>query len=227
MRYFIVELLLPLFSLKEIDVYQVAVSTPLPSPSSIVGAVGAAMGRGGVCGWAECLEAARRAVKIARPVATGPLAKSPVVLRRVRKVLEKKALPRDFASFISFSDAMSREYVLVNSLKLLIVGELDTKVLYLIDRLGDSESLAAVTDVRVYPKAQPCSGGVNVPVAREAVRGGSFTLVKMPDEAGKYKHFALPLVRTTGDVYTPTAIEVGGRGVLCLEDIKFPEGDGW
>ncbi|RFA93079.1 type I-A CRISPR-associated protein Cas5a [Pyrobaculum aerophilum] len=226
MTYFVVELTFPIYSIKELDVYQVASSMPLPSPSSIVGAVGAAMGRTGLCKGSECLEAARRAVKIARPAATGYLTKSPVVLRRIRKILEEKQLPSDLGEFVSFSDAMSREYVLTTSLKVLIIGELKSEVLYLIDRIGDSESLASVVSVRRYDRAERCNGGVNVAVVRDVARGGSFTLVKMLDEAGRPRMYALPVVRTTGDVYMPSTIKTD-RGVLCVEDIKFPEGYGW
>ncbi|MGC9170936.1 MAG: type I-A CRISPR-associated protein Cas5a [Thermoproteus sp.] len=225
MAYFVVDLAFPLFSIKELDVYQVAASAPLPSPSSIVGAVGAAMGRAGLCRGAECLDVARNAVKVARPVAVGRVAKSPVVLRRARGVLEERALPGGFAEFVKFSDAMSREYVFAASMKLLIVGDVEPEVLYLIDRLGDSESLAAVVGVRRYDDARSCGGGVNVPVAREVVKGGSYTLVKMADERGKPRYFALPVVRSGGDVYQPSAIEVD-RGVLCVEDVRFPENKG-
>lgn len=225
--YFVVDVLLPFFSVKELAVYQVASSTPLPPPSSIIGAVGAALGRAGRCRGVECLDLARGAIKIARPVAVGHVAKSSVVLRRVRGVLEKRKLPESFRDYVDLSDAMSREYVYMALMKLLLVGNVDAKVLYLIDRLGDSESLVSVVDVRSYSSAAVCDGGVNVPVVKEVAVGGNYTLVKMSAEDGSAKYFALPVVRSFGDVYKPTVIQIGGRKTLCVEDVKFPDGLGW
>ena len=220
------DVVFPIFSLKELDVYQVAASAPLPSPSSIVGALGAAMGRLGLCRGVQCMEEARRSVRVARPVAAGPLVKSPIVLRRLRGVLEERRVPEGLGGFVKFSDAMSREYVFTHFLRLLVVGDVDPRALYLIDRLGDSESLAAVLAVRSFSRAERCDGGVNVAVVREVARGGGFTLVKMLDEGGSPRVFALPVVRSGGDVYEPSLIEVGGE-VLCVGDVRFPGGHGW
>jgi len=226
--WYLVEVVAPLFSAKELDVYQVATSMPLPLPGTVVGAIGAAMGRAGLCRGMECLEAARRQVRFARAATSGGLVKSSVVLRRLRKVLEEGKLPPSAEAFAEFSDAISREYVFTRSLLLLVEGDVEEEHLYLIDRLGDSESLVAVVNVaEVEPVA--CTERVNVVVKRNVARGGDYVLVKGLDERGSESWFAVPL-KMEGRFYVAGAVEVAGP-VRCakLGDrvVAFPGGDEW
>ncbi len=226
--WYLVDLFAPLFSVKELDVYQVAISTPLPMPGTVVGAIGAAMGRAGACRGMECLEEARRRVRFARATAFGVLMKSPVILRRLRGVLEEGELPASVEMFVKFSDAMSREYVFTWRLLLLVEGDVERGDLYLVDRLGDSESLVAVVDVaEVEPRE--CVGRVNVVVKRDVARGGSYILVRGFDERGSESWFAVPL-RMEGPFYVPGDVETEGL-VRCVESgdrrVVFPGGDEW
>ncbi len=226
--WYLVEVVAPLFSVKELDVYQVATSTPLPLPGTVVGAIGAAMGRAGRCRGAECLEEARRRVRFARAAASSGLVKSPVVLRRLRGVLEEGVLPASAKAFVEFSDAMSREYVFTWRLLLLVGGDVEREDLYLIDRLGDSESLVAVVDV-VEVEPRECVGRVNVVVKRHVARGGDYVPVRGLDERGSESWFAAPL-KMEGQLYTTGAVEVNGP-VKCVESggrrVVFPGGDEW
>jgi CRISPR-associated protein Cas5 subtype I-A len=226
--WYLVEVVAPLFSAKELDVYQVATSMPLPLPGTVVGAIGAAMGRAGLCRGMECLEAARRQVRFARVATSGGLVKSFVVLRRLRKVLEEGKLPPSAEAFAEFSDAISREYVFTRSLLLLVEGDVEEEHLYLIDRLGDSESLVAVVNVaEVEPVA--CTERVNVVVKRNVARGGDYVLVKGLDERGSESWFAVPL-KMEGRFYVAGAVEVAGP-VRCVKlgdrVVAFPDGDEW
>lgn len=106
--WYLVELYLPVFSVRDVESYQVAVSMLVPLPSTVVGAVGAVLGRMGYCRGDECLKEARRRIRLARAVAP-TAAKSPVVLRRLRGVLEEGRLPDSIkditSSFTGFPSA--------------------------------------------------------------------------------------------------------------------------
>jgi len=229
--WYLVELYLPVFSVRDVESYQVAVSVLVPLPSTVVGAVGAVLGRMGYCRGDECLKEARRRIRLARAVAP-TAAKSPVVLRRLRGVLEEGKLPdsvkditRDVAGL---SDAMTREYVFAWRLALILEGDVKREHLYLIDRLGDSESLVSVVDVAEVEPVE-CTGRVNVVVKSRVVRGGDYMLVRGFDERGDRSIFAVPL-RVEGGLYRASDVEVEGP-VKCVEkgDLRavFPEGYGW
>jgi CRISPR-associated protein Cas5 subtype I-A len=224
---YLVEFYLPVFSVRQVEAYQVAVSTLVPLPSTIVGAVGAVLGRVGYCKGSECLKEARRRIRLARAVAL-TVVKSPVILRRLRKVLEEGRLPADIKEVASFSDAMSREYVFAWRLALLIEGDVEREYLYLIDRLGDSESLVSIVDVAEVEPVD-CAGRVNVVVKSHVARGGNYILVRGFDEHGDRSIFAVPL-RVEGGLYKASEVEVDGP-VRCVERgslrAAFPGGYGW
>jgi len=227
----------PLYSVRHVETYQVALSYPLLPPSTVLGAVGFALAQAGLCSGdgvtcneKPCVKAARELVDKARDVAVGTVAKFPVVLRRLRGVLEERRLPKDVGEFTGFSDAMVREYVFATERTILLVprrgaAERLAKALWLLERLGDSESLASVVGVEVA-KAERCEGLVNVVVRAEAARGGAYTVVKMFDEDCAEGWFAAPVRLLKGGLYVPGGVEVEGP-VLCAGSAVFPGGGSW
>lgn len=219
----------PLFSVRHLETYQIAVSYPMAPPSTIVGAVGRGLALVGACsGREECMAKARSLVLKARDVAV-EAARFGVILKRARGVLEEGKMPTSLKEAMGYFDALNREYVYVAEKKFLILprerrDEL-VKALWLLERLGDTESLVAVYDVAVV-RAEKCDEAVNVAVRREAVAGGSFVLQIAEDEEGKRRQFAFPVISRQGGVYVPAGVQVKG-GVLCVEDVRFPEGHDW
>lgn len=221
----------PLFSVRHLETYQVAVSHPLLPPSTVVGAVGKALYFAGECSGQSCMDAARRLVKKARDAAV-EASKFGVVLRRARGVLEEERPPEDFEELRGYFDALYRDYVYSREKTLLIVprdsGALNVlaKALWLLERAGDTESLLSVVDVEAV-EAERCGGGfVNVVVSAEAARGGSYVVQKALDESGSVRLFSFPVASAAGGVYKPGVVKVDG-GVLCAGEVKFPEGHGW
>ncbi len=224
----------PLYSVRHVETYQTASSYPLLPPSTIMGAVGLALAsmnncRGSVCEGRPYLELAREYVGKARDVAVGPLVKSTVVLRRSRGVLEERRLPRSLEEIRGFSDAMVREYVFLGEKVLLVVPRRHSrkleKALWLLERLGDTESLVSVRDVAMV-EAEECEAPVNVVVRASVVRGGRFVAVRMHDEEGKEDLFALPLRAVRGGVYEQGDAYVD-RPTLCAGPAAFPSGNEW
>jgi CRISPR/Cas system-associated protein Cas5 (RAMP superfamily) len=123
---------------------------------------------------------------------------------------------------------MTREYVFAWRLALLIEGSIKREHLYLIDRVGDSESLASVVDVAEVEPVD-CASRVNVVVRSRVARGGNYLLVRGFDERGDRAIFAVPL-RVEGGLYKEGSIEVEGP-VKCIERdglrVAFPGGYGW
>lgn len=218
----------PLFSVRHLETYQIAVSYTMAPPSTIVGAVGRGLAIMGACSGREgCIEAARGLVLRARDVAV-PAARFGVVLKRARGVLEERRLPKSFKE-TGFFDALNREYVFATEKLLLILPrrgrEVLERALWHLERLGDTESLIAVYDVAVE-KAEKCEGLVNVVVRWEVAKGGGFVVQPGEDELGARRYFAFPVVSKEGGLYVPGGVKIDG-GVLCAGDVRFPEGHDW
>ena len=224
MEVLVVKAYFPLFSIRQFETYQVAVSYPFIPPSTIVGALGRGLAEVGRCAGAQCLEEARRLVKKARDSA-GDAVKTAVVLKRARGVLEDRRMPVSEKELRSFSDALLREYVVAVEKSILVIphGDLDVLVdaAWHVERFGDSESIASVK-VEVA-RAEKCDGGgVNVVVDLEEAEGGLFTVYTAWDEKGARKDFAAP-VASVGNpgVFKAGKVEVKG-GVYCVGNLKFP-----
>lgn len=226
MHYYLIEARAPLYSVKVVDVYQVASAYPLPTPHAVVGALGAAMAHAGMCRGSRCMKEAEGLVVAARPAAVGELAKFPAVLWRTRGVLEDKSLPAGLEDYAGARDAMVREYAYAYAVKILLVTRerVPQHVIRLVARLGDSESYTSVVDV-LEGRPRECGGLVNVAVRAAKARRGSYTLYRALDERGNRELFAYPVVEE-GGVYKRGGVEVGSK-VLCLGEAVFPEGDGW
>ncbi|AFA39173.1 CRISPR-associated protein Cas5, subtype I-A/APERN [Pyrobaculum oguniense TE7] len=218
----------PLFSVRHLETYQIAVSYTMAPPSTIVGAVGRGLAIMGECSGSEdCINAARSLVLKARDVAV-PSARFGVVLKRARGILEERRMPKSFKE-TGFFDALNREYVFAAEKLFLIVPSDNRRVLeralWHLERLGDTESLIAVYDVAVE-RAERCEGLVNVVVRWEVARGGGFVVQPGEDERGERQYFAFPVVAKEGGLYVPGGVKIDG-GILCAGEVRFPESHDW
>ena len=239
---------LPAFSIKHPEAFQIAASLPIPQPSTLAGALAYCLGTWEKTGCGVAKNRVERALLAARARLSSKVTVStPIVLRRFR-VLDKgleskgkreepafkrayKALDlKDFTGFRKtiegeLIDALYREYLAMASLNCVwVIREpLNHEILYLLQRLGDSESLVTVTEAW----ACECK---EVSLERPATKyplsldpntvkdvKGNYMAVRMHDEKrDKLKIYYLPCnkeVSTTADgvkyfTYTPTEIEV-------------------
>lgn len=242
MRVLTLEVKAPVFSIKHMDTYQVAVSYLFIPPHTIVGAVGKALALMGVCRTEEdCLNRARDSVEKAREAIVNDASKWSVVLKRNRGVLEKKREkkrrdksaveeePKSLDEIRGYSDALLREYVFSDVRRILIIPkggfELE-KALWLLERFGDSESLITVVEVKSQTAEMCNADEVNVVVKHSVVKSGNYVIYPALDESGKRGEFAAPMVRAEGNVYKPGRVKING-GVMCAGDVRFPATDEW
>lgn len=129
---------------------------------------------------------------------------------------------------------MVREYSTLFKFKIVLIpsgigrNKLDNlvKLMWLIERLGDSESLVSVTNVRVAPLV-PCGDGnnfVNVVVKADVVSNGSYMVMKGFDEKYNEVNLAFPVV-SYADHYRLGEIMVKNsvKPVYCAEDVRIPD----
>ncbi len=147
MRAVYCDLRLPLFSSRLPTLYQVGMSTPLPLPPTIVGALAKAMVFVDPAGFPDT-SVDRAAIRRLESLYSGLLAatsrliglgtRGTVVLKRQRAL-----------EGTSRTDAMRREYVFAQEIQLVFLfsddqmADLALKALPLMDRIGDTESLAS------------------------------------------------------------------------------------
>ncbi|MGC8987904.1 type I-A CRISPR-associated protein Cas5a [Infirmifilum sp.] len=229
MKVLLVKLRGPFYSVKMLDVYQVATTLPFIPPSTLIGAIGNGLAYSGACKGINCLNKAMELVTHAREVFVKEFAVaiSPIVLRRAKKVLEDKKLPRNFKEVMSYNDAMVREYS-YSPLRLVIVrvkGELELvkKALYLMERLGDSESLVAVEEVKEVEEVKCNKTEVNT-VTKLTSLEGMYTVMPSIDERGERVMFSFPLLRV-GPRYELGRIKYDRT--VCAGEAIYPEGDDW
>lgn len=231
------------YSIRHTLSYQVAASYPLPPPSTIMGAIAKALAYFGYCKDPnDCLKVARSLIAKVRAAVTSKsiLSKNSIILSRIRKVLEDKKLPKSLSEFVKFRDAMLREYVFTtDSLLVLVVPRASdpqglnriVKTLYLVDRLGDSESLVAIENVQIASAHRSNSPFVNVVVKADVVSGGNYIVMKGPDENGNAVDLAFPVARSfdvKGEYYVASSITVKqGLDVICANEVCFPSGGDW
>ncbi|RJX15610.1 type I-A CRISPR-associated protein Cas5 [Candidatus Bathyarchaeota archaeon] len=240
---------LPAFSVKHPEAFQVSASLPIPQPSTLAGALTYCLGTWEKIGL-KAKTKTENLLLVARAKLLGKVTvPTPIMLRRFRvldKGLEKgktkglkerpfekacKALSQnDFMVFRKIvegelTDAFYREYLTTTSLNCVWIAKepLNYEILYLLQRLGDTESLVTVTEAwscecrevsLENPSTEyPLSLDPNILKALE----GSYMTVKMHDEKrSKLKIYYLPCskeVSTTADgvkyfTYTPTKIEI-------------------
>ncbi|MEM4489203.1 MAG: type I-A CRISPR-associated protein Cas5a [Desulfurococcaceae archaeon] len=230
----------PIFSIKHPETFQIAASLPIPQPSSLVGALAYCIGTEQGIGL-RAQEIVEEIVAAARGKLVSEVAiTNPVILRRFR-ILDKGIEEGDFkkscealhlGDFDTFrnilekklTDALYREYISPAILKCIWIlrTALESKVLYLLQRLGDTESLVSVTEAwstsceilsvdevtTDYPFTLDDS-------AIDTIQG-DYTVLKMCDEKRRLKLFYVPCkkeVRSTPTgvkyfTYIPTKINV-------------------
>jgi len=235
----------PIFSVKHPEAFQIGAALPVPQPSALVGALAYCLGVHKGIG-VRALEEARRVVVMARAkLMKGTTTITPIILRRFRildKGLEAKAKGKapafdmacnalqsgDFEAFrktieVDLMDALYREYISNASIKCawILRGPFDSKLLYLLQRLGDTESLVTVeeawsatlrsTKVDRVSTDYPLASTENVSRVR-----GDYTMLRMCDEKRSPTMYYVPcrreVLRTPDDVkyfvYAPTKIDV-------------------
>jgi len=149
------------YSVRQPQTYQVVTSFPVPQPSTLVGslACAAALAEGGPAGvlgdeYVERLAESILGILVratAKPAA--PLASSSVTISRVRALEEgSEKVREDIEKGRRISDAMVREYysgrlALIYVFKDVVEAPRVLSWLYLIGRIGDTESLVSLESV--------------------------------------------------------------------------------
>jgi len=229
MYYLLARLRGPLYSVKRLDVYQVSTSYPFIPPSTLIGALGEGLGILGYCEPSDCLNYAKKLVRKAREVFLSDvkISVSPVILKRARGVLENESLPGSFNEITKYNDALVREYTYSFNRQVLfgMVDGVDVvkKALYNIQRLGDTESMVSVEDVKEVEVEKCDKHEVNV-VSDIKNATGRYLIFPAFDEQGKRRYFSVPLY-FLGSYYEVGEIKY--NRTLCAGEAIFPEGDDW
>ncbi|QXJ32139.1 type I-A CRISPR-associated protein Cas5a [Saccharolobus shibatae] len=229
MYYLLVRFRGPLFSVKRLDVYQVASAYPFTPPSTIIGSLSNAMGILGYCNVRDCIKFTRGLVTHAREVFSKNerIIISPVVLKRIRGVLEENSLPENFDEISKYSDVLIREYTysFTRQIFFIVKDKVDEvkKALFNVQRLGDSESLVSVESIKEVEAEKCDKKEVNV-VSDIRSNGGWYLIMPAFDEQGRKRNFSIPLY-SFGSYYEVGEIKYDKT--LCAGDIVFPEGEKW
>jgi CRISPR-associated protein Cas5 subtype I-A len=230
----------PIFSIKHPETFQIATSLPIPQPSTLVGALAYCLGVQQRIGL-KAQEIAVENVIIARAKLISEVtAINPVTLRRFR-ILDKGLEEGDFEKACSafqkgdfntfrriieekLTDALYREYLSPATLKCVWIlrNPIESKILYLLQRLGDTESLVNVvetwsTECRIM-YSDKISTDYPFTAAPDIINTiyGNYTALRMCDEKRESKLFYVPCkkeVRSTVSgikyfVYTPVKVDI-------------------
>ncbi|MBP1356981.1 MAG: type I-A CRISPR-associated protein Cas5 [Sulfolobus sp.] len=225
MKGILVSFYFPVLSIKHVESYQVASSYPMLMPSTIIGGIAYSLHMLNICNGNQCLEEARNLISKAREIPHEIPIQSNFILKRSR-VLEGEAK----------WDAMVRQGILHNESKILLLPrkndiDLIRRALYLVARLGDSESLVTVKDIKEVDFYECDVKKINVPIRISqgimSKLGGNYMIYPMTDENGNRAMFALPL-SSIQDRYAPSDITFNGA-TLCSSDnrIFIPQGEEW
>jgi len=234
----------PLFSTRKPIAYQVAVAYPLPQPSTLVGALtySLTVAYGGVKGFSgdlyvkKCCENVLRGLirAVAKPLS--PISRSSFTLSRMRTLeLSSDEVVKRIKRGKRIKDAMVREYF-YGKIGLLYVFKDEelamkaSKALYLLERLGDTESCICVEEIRdIKLKSVGREGEVDTYTPFEWLEGisGSFSVEKMFPE-----RFAVKPIRTRAEAaeelvdYVVPLCEVKGN-VLKLSPYRVKTKEGY
>lgn len=226
------------YSIRHMLSYQVAVSYPLPSPSTLLGALVRALIYTKECENSEkCLERAKNIIAKIRVAVTQTckLSKSTIVLSRLRGIMEEERLPASINEVPKFRDAMLREYMFtIDGLLILVIPKNSENLssivnaLYLVDRLGDSESFVTIEDVSVAEAVESTNNYVNVVVKANTAIGGNYIVMRGHDEEDNQVDLAFPVARGPGmaeDYYVSSPIKVATHVLCtntCTDKVCFP-----
>jgi CRISPR-associated protein Cas5 subtype I-A len=236
----------PIFSIKHSEVFQIAASLPIPQPSTLVGALAYCLGVQQGIGL-EAQKIVKKNVVIARAkLISDVVAINPIILRRFRildkgfeskgkgeeKPFEKALSILQEGNFDTFrkiieetlTDALYREYLSPATLKCVWIlrSPIESKILYLLQRLGDTESLVNVAEawsaeckVERLDKASTSYYFTALQNVVNAVHG-NYAAIRMCDEGRELKLNYVPCkkeIRSTPDglkyfVYAPAKVDV-------------------
>ena len=253
----------PIISIRHSETFQIAATLPVPQPSTLVGALAYCLGTFTGIGL-DAIEQIGKKIIAARAKLLSEIAIiAPIILRRFRildKGLEGKTGEKPFqkacenlrkGNFNEFrrileselTDALYREHLSQASFKCIwIVKEpMDNKLLYLLQRLGDTESLITVTEAWtsecILEKADAFSTDYPFPAERKNLIeiSGDFSLMKMCDETGEKRMFYIPCKKRIGIArdgskyfaYAPTKINArfkGGTEILLADEEVIMKG---
>lgn len=219
---------LPFFSLRVPEAFQVASSLPVPSPSALVGALAYALAIHSNISNEAALNYARKIVLAAR--ATIPEAQTytlnPILLWRFR-ILDrgmerpkkkgiKLTLLQQLTALtnegryseaktlleLKLKDALYREYIFAPEVKVvyLVKEKVDTEIFKLISRLGDTESLCSVIEVKTHSYELVSVDKVEttfpfVYTDKVSEIKGDFMIMKQSNELRELKLFVIPITR--------------------------------
>jgi len=242
----------PLFSLKHPETFQIAAVLPVPQPSTLVGALAYCIGVEKGIGL-NALNVARENIVLARAKLISDVSIiSPVILRRFRvldKGFERKqskevaAYNRAIDALLSrniseyrriveqiLSDAMYREYLTQVRFQCIWVirDNIDHRIAYYIQRLGDTESLVTVNEVWqedcIMEKVDTLSTEYPFTLDPNLINRftGSYIITKMCDESRSIKTYIIPCKRdvlTTKDgvkvfSYTPSKVDINLKKII-------------
>jgi CRISPR-associated protein Cas5 subtype I-A len=234
------------YSIKHPETFQIAASLPIPQPSTLVGALAYCLGiQQGVGLNAQNI--ARKEIVIARASLVSEVtAINPIVLRRFR-ILDKgfqrkgKGEEEDFKKALTayqkgdlntfrriieetLTDALYREYLSPATLKCVWVlrSPIESKILYLLQRLGDTESLINVAEAWSaeckVERLDKASTSYYFTALQNVVNTihGNYTAVRMCDEGYKLKLYYVPCKKDIRSasygvkyfVYVPAKVDV-------------------
>jgi len=236
----------PIFSIKHPETFQIAASLPIPQPSTLVGALAYCLGVQQGIGL-EAQKIVKENVVIARAkLISDVVVINPIILRRFR-VLDKgfeskeKGEKKTFEKALSLlqegnfdvfrriiegdlTDALYREYLSPVTLKCVWIlrTPIESKILYLLQRLGDTESLVNVAEAwsaecRVERLDKTSTSYCFTALQNiVSVVHGNYTAIKMCNEKRELKLYYVPCkkeVRSTLNglkyfAYTPAKVDV-------------------
>jgi CRISPR-associated protein Cas5 subtype I-A len=247
----------PIFSIKHPEAFQIAASLPIPQPSTLLGALAYCLGIQQGIGL-KAQEVVMKDVIIARAkLMSDVTVVNPIILRRFR-VLDKgserkgrgdymKALNAykegdidTFRSIIegALTDALYREYLSPATLKCIWIlrSPIESKILYLLQRLGDTESLVNVaeawSDECKTERLDKISTSYYFTAFQDTISAvhGDYTIIKMCNEGRELKSYYVPCrkeIRNTPSglkyfVYTPAKIDVDTKKP---QEVYFVDGE--
>lgn len=218
LKAFFARVRLPIFSVKHPDVFQIMSCLPVPQPSALVGALAYCIGTFKGSGLdafknlKEMIKGGKTFVARAKPM--GTMAFSPIVLRRFRvadefderkklyEILEKEGYDEG-KSFLErkLMDAFYRVYAMGHEILCVWIAdenfEVDEKMIHLLQRLGDTESLVTVSETWVEEVRRDTASKINTsfpfPLRSGDIKRGDFTVTKMLDEKFLTEQFVVPV----------------------------------
>jgi CRISPR-associated protein Cas5 subtype I-A len=239
-----------IFSIKHPETFQIAASLPIPQPSTLIGALAYCLGIQKEVGL-KTQEIVKKDVIVAKAkLMSDATVVNPIILRRFRvldKGFERKGREEgDFMRALSaykegdidtfrrivegtLTDALYREYLSPATLKCvwILKSPIESKILYLLQRLGDTESLVNVAEAWSAEckteRLDKTSTSYYFTALQDVISAvhGNYTVIRMCNENRELKLYYVPCkkeIRNTPSglkyfVYTPAKVDVEMRKI--------------